>query len=189
VEGIYVPAGKSKSISKGNPKNEFPYKKYQSHPLWPEVERAIHDLQVNQDIDLTTAPGYVVGYLVMKIVGTKSGHSMNYFSARLLMVCLVDDDKPMMRNICDRPVIVFRARDDTHAFKRSLEFGKQQEIRYKNRKGQWVRWAFVRVENITRLGRSLDGVEVGSLLDVLKTKRPIPFKKRFSPQRSKPNLD
>jgi hypothetical protein len=114
---------------------------------------------------------------------------MNYFSARLLMVCLVDDDKPITRNLCDYPFFLFRARDHSHAFKRSLEFGKQQETRYKNDRGQWVRWAFVRVEHITRLGRSLDGVEVGSLLDFLKTKRPISFKKRFSPQRSKPNLD
>jgi hypothetical protein len=66
-----VPAGKAKFVSTGNAKVEFAYEKYQSHPLWPVVEKAIRDLQVNQDIDLTTAPGYVVGYLVNKIINAK----------------------------------------------------------------------------------------------------------------------
>jgi hypothetical protein len=84
---------------------------------------------------------------------------------------------------------VFRARDYRYAFEKALVLGKQQESRYKNYKGQGVRWAFVQVENIKRLGRSLDGVEVGSLLDVLKPKRPIPFNKRFHPRKSKVCFD
>ncbi len=110
---------------------------------------------------------------------------MTYFCARLLVVCLVNDGKLKMRNTCDYPFIVFRARDYEHAFERALALGKQQESRYKNSKGQAVRWAFVQIENIKRIGRSLDGVEVGSLLDVLKRKRPIPFNKRFNPRKSK----
>ena len=114
---------------------------------------------------------------------------MKYFSAHLLIVCLADDGKPHARNLYDNPFFVFRARDNAHAFKRALDFGKQQETRYKNHKGQWVRWAFVRVEAIKCLGRSVDGVEVGSLLEELKIERPIPFRKRFSPQKSRPDYD
>lgn len=110
---------------------------------------------------------------------------MDYYSARLLVVCLVDDGKPRKRNTCDYPFFVFRAKDYKHAFRRALDLGKQQETRYANDKGQQVRWAFVQVENVKRLGRKLDGVEVGSLLDVLHSNRPIPFRKRFHPQKSK----
>jgi hypothetical protein len=110
---------------------------------------------------------------------------MDYYSARLLIVCLVDDGRPRKHNTCDYPFLVFRARDDRHAFQRALDLGKQQETRYLNGKGQWVRWAFVQVENIKRLGLTLDGREVGSLLDVMRSDHPIPFRKRFSPKKSK----
>ena len=63
--------------------------------------------------------------------------------------------------------------------------GKQQETRYKNGKGQWVRWVFVQVENVKHLGRTLDGAEIGSLLGVLRSDQPVPFRKRFAPKKSK----
>ncbi len=105
------------------------------------------------------------------------------------MVCLVDDGAPRKKNTCDYCFVAFRAKDYRQAFKRALDLGKQQETRYKNSKGQWVRWAFVQVENVKRLGRRLDGTEIGSLLDVLRSQRPIPFRKRFHPEKSKPNYD
>ncbi len=105
------------------------------------------------------------------------------------MVVLVDSGKPRKRNTCDYAFVVFRARDYSHAFERALTLGKQQETRYKNNKGQWVRWAFAKVENITRLGRTLDGREVGSLLDVLHSDHPLPFGKRFTPEKSKVYYD
>ena len=110
---------------------------------------------------------------------------MDYYSARLLVICLVDDGKPRRRNTCDYPFLVFRAKSREHAFERALALGKQQETRYKNHKGQWVRWALVQVEAIQCLGRRLDGVEVGSLLDVHRSAQPIPFRKRFHPAKSK----
>jgi hypothetical protein len=114
---------------------------------------------------------------------------MDYYSARLLVVCLVDDGKPRKRNTCDYQFVVFRARDYGRALERALALGKQQETRYKNAKGQWVRWAFVEVQNIKRLGRSVDGREVGSLLDVLRSEHPMPFRKRFHPRASKVQYD
>jgi hypothetical protein len=114
---------------------------------------------------------------------------MDYYSARLLIVCLVDDGKPRKRNTCDYPFVVFRARGYGHALQRALELGKQQETRYKNNKGQWVRWALVQVENVKHLGRTLDGVEVGSLLDVLRSDQPVHFGKRFHPKKSKVYYD
>jgi hypothetical protein len=110
---------------------------------------------------------------------------MDYYCARLLVVCLVEDGKPRTRNTCDRLFVVFRARDHNHALKRALALGKQQETSYKNAKGQRVRWAFVEVQNIQRLGRSVDGQEVGSFLDERRFGHPMPFKKRFNPRASR----
>ena len=114
---------------------------------------------------------------------------MDYYSARLLIVCLVDDGRPRKRNTCDYPFVVFRAKGYKHAFQRALDLGKQQETRYKNGKGQWVRWAFVQVENVKHLGKTLDGLEIGSLLDVLRSDQPVPFRKRFHPKKSKVYYD
>lgn len=114
---------------------------------------------------------------------------MDYYSARLFVICLVDDGKPRRSNTCDYPFVVFRARDYEHAFKRALDLGKQQEGRYKNGKGQWVRWALVGVENVKHLGKRLDGLEIGSLLDVYRSDRPVPFTKRFHPKKSRVYFD
>jgi hypothetical protein len=85
--------------------------------------------------------------------------------------------------------VVFRAANYSQAFKVALKLGKAQETRYEgSKKGQSVRWAFIRVEEIKRLGRNLNGVEVGSILDRQRTKEPLKFGKQFYPQRSKPFL-
>jgi hypothetical protein len=114
---------------------------------------------------------------------------MSYYCARLLVVCLVNFRKPRKRNLYDYPFVVFRAVSYSSAFKVALKLGKAQETRYEgSKKGESVRWAFVRVEEIKRLGRNLNGVEVGSILDRLRTNNPIAFGKRFHPERSKPFL-
>jgi hypothetical protein len=109
---------------------------------------------------------------------------MDFYSARLLVVCLVDDGKPRKRNTCDYPFIVFRAKGYEHALRRALALGKEQEVVYANANGQKVRWAFVGVEEINHLGKNLDGLDVGSRLDVLNTDKAIPFTKRFDPRRN-----
>ena len=111
---------------------------------------------------------------------------MDYYCAQLLTVCLVADGKPRKLNTCDYSFVLFKANDYEHAFERAVALGKQQETQYSNAKGQPVRWAFVRVEAIKHLGAELDGIEVGSLLDVWRTEEPLPFSKRFQPHRSKP---
>jgi hypothetical protein len=111
---------------------------------------------------------------------------MPLFCARLLVVCLVDDERPKKRNICDYPFVLLEATDHDGAFAKALELGKKQETKYRNSKRQLVRWAFVKVEQITQLEDSLDGQEVGSLLDVLRTDEPLGYRKRFSPGKSKP---
>jgi len=111
---------------------------------------------------------------------------MDYYCARLLVVSLVDEAKPQKRHTCDYPFIVFRARDYDHAFKRALQLGRQQQTTYKNIKGQKVRWALARVEEIKHLGRTIDGCEVGSLLDVYRTDEPLTFAHRFQPARHPP---
>jgi len=111
---------------------------------------------------------------------------MPLFCARLLVVCLVDNGQPRKRNVCDYPFILLEAGDYQSALARAIELGKKQETKYKNSKQQMVRWAFVRVEQITLLEGTLDGKEVGSLLDVLKTEEPIAYRKRFNPRASTP---
>lgn len=113
---------------------------------------------------------------------------MCYFSARLLIVCLVDDGKSRKKNTCDYPFFLIQAKDHEEAFQRALELGKKQETRYENDKGQAVRWAFVRVEEVKALPQCLNGVEVGSLLDVLVTEKRMPFKQSFSPKNHRPLL-
>ena len=113
---------------------------------------------------------------------------MPLYCARLFVVCLVDENKPRKRNTCDYPFVLLAAPDYEQAFQRALTLGKKQETRYKNEKGQTVRWAFVRVEEIKELSADLDGQEVGSLLDVWETDEPIRFNKRFLPKRFRPLL-
>jgi len=114
---------------------------------------------------------------------------MAYYCARLLVVCLVNDGKPRKRNICDYPFVLFKADSYEAAFERALQLGKAQETHYKNHKGQMVRWAFVKVEQIKRLVGGLDGVEVGSLMDVWPGNVTVPYRKRFYPERNEPIYD
>ncbi len=51
---------------------EHPYKKYESSKNWEIIEKAINDLIENQDIDLTTRPEYVIGYICDKIETSKT---------------------------------------------------------------------------------------------------------------------
>jgi hypothetical protein len=111
--------------------------------------------------------------------------TFKYYSAKLLVVCLVDDGTPRQRNTCDCQHVVVRARDYEDAFARALAIGKREETRYKNAKGRWVRWALVEIQSLKCLGRSIDGQEVGSFLHERRFDRPVPFKRRFNPKRSR----
>ena len=112
---------------------------------------------------------------------------MEFYSARLLFIILVDDGRAKKKNDYDESVIVFRARDFANAFERALEIGKAQEKRYKNGQGQSVRWALVEISNLDYVGRKIDGAEVASKLHSRISAKPISPKQRFHPQRSKPN--
>ena len=114
---------------------------------------------------------------------------MDYYCARLFVICLVDGVKPRRRYLCDYPFVIFRARNAEHAMERALALGKEQEHRYKNPKGQWVRWALAEVQHIKRLGKRLDGMEVGSVMDMHRPVQPIPFRKKFRPEKSRPFWD
>jgi hypothetical protein len=47
---------------------EFPYKEYETHPIWAIVEKTINDLKKNDDIELKTANKYIVGYICKSLV-------------------------------------------------------------------------------------------------------------------------
>src|SRR5882724_10233387 len=106
---------------------------------------------------------------------------MNYYSARLLFIILVDDGRPKRKNHYDESIVLFRAKDFDHAQERALEIGKTREEVYKNGKQQDVRWALIEIVNLDYIGRKLDGAEVASKLHYLVSKTPISPKKRFRP--------
>jgi hypothetical protein len=111
---------------------------------------------------------------------------MEFYSARLLFIILVDDGRPKKKNHFDESVVVFLARNLSDAFKRALKIGKTQETDYKNNKGQRVRWALVDIFNLDCVGNKIDGKEVASKLHYRTQKTPIPANKKFHPERAKP---
>ncbi len=42
---------------------KHPYQKFENTKLWQVIEKAISDLEENQDLKLTTLKEYVVGYI------------------------------------------------------------------------------------------------------------------------------
>jgi hypothetical protein len=111
---------------------------------------------------------------------------MEYFSARLLMMCLVDTGRRSRKNMCDESVILFRARDLPHAFAQALKIGKAQQHEYINDKGQRVRWVLARVINLDHVGKTIDGIEVASKLGWHETKEPLAFNHSFHPNKELP---
>jgi len=114
---------------------------------------------------------------------------MLYYSAKLLYLILVDDGKPRKRNACDCQFVVFKARHHSQALKLALDYGHKQQVRYKNKHGQTVRWAFAGVQAIKEMGRSLTGREIGSVLTDLVSPQPVPFGKRFHPEKSQVSFE
>lgn len=120
------------------------------------------------------------------MVVRRRSHVMHFYSARLLFIILVADGPGRKRNHYDDSVIVFRARDFGHAFKRALQLGRKHETDYKNDKGQRVRWALVEILNLDCLGSTVDGKEVASSLHYRTGRERIPPSRIFHPERSKP---
>ena len=113
---------------------------------------------------------------------------MNFYSARLSFVILVDDKRPRKTHTWDDVVVVFRAPDFDQAFAKLLEIGRSHETEYLNSEQQKVRWALVRVEGLDLVGKRIDGTEVASQLSRRRSKKAIPFHTRFYPERSRPSV-
>jgi hypothetical protein len=111
---------------------------------------------------------------------------VNFYSARLSFVVLVDDGRPRKTHTWDEVVVVFRARDFDHAFARALEVGQSHEAEYLNGDQRKVRWALVGIENVDLVGAQVDGAAIASRLSRRRSKAAIPFGKRFRPERSRP---
>lgn len=110
----------------------------------------------------------------------------NFYSARLLHVAIVGDKKPRRRQLCDEVVVLFRARNDTDAFKQALRLGNGRQHHYRNNRGEVVRWVFAEVLAMAHLGRLVDGIEVSSRLHDRVLVKPASLRTRFHPERSKP---
>jgi hypothetical protein len=111
---------------------------------------------------------------------------MDFYSARLLFIILVADGRGRKRNHYDESVIVFRAKDFSHAFRRALQLGRGQETDYKNDKGQRVRWVLTEIRNMDCVGPRVDGKEVASVLHYRTSRKRISPNQIFHPERSKP---
>lgn len=111
---------------------------------------------------------------------------MNYYSARLLVVCIVNDGESSNNHTCDYPIIVFRAKNEMEAFEKAIELGRNQETIYKNEEGQEVRWVLAAVEEVWSLGKEIDGVEVGSIMDVWESEEKINYHHKFNPEKELP---
>jgi RNAse (barnase) inhibitor barstar len=47
---------------------KHPYTAFERHPQWDVLKNALEDLVANQDLKITTADSYVIGYLLSKMV-------------------------------------------------------------------------------------------------------------------------
>jgi len=59
---------------------EHPYKEFEGLVLWQSIDKAIKELEGNNDIQLTTARELVVGYLCKSLV---EGYSVDEDSEQL----------------------------------------------------------------------------------------------------------
>jgi hypothetical protein len=47
---------------------DFPYREFMSHPAWKVLDKALGELEANDDVEVTTASRYVVGFLIKSLV-------------------------------------------------------------------------------------------------------------------------
>ncbi len=112
---------------------------------------------------------------------------MEYFSLRISILCLVNDNQiPEYGYTQDIQIHIVQAADYESAFKKAIEIGKIEEHSYNNESGNKVKWAFKEVEAITSLGASVLGKEISSRMEGLHPEKPIEFKTVFKPEASEP---
>jgi hypothetical protein len=111
---------------------------------------------------------------------------MDYFSASVVTIVLVRGAPAKRRNHYDRSVIVFRARGVKDAVRRATALGRAQQCSYMNSDGDLVCWRLVEVEQVTKLGPSVDHMEVWSSMFHRVDPSPIPASRRFLPEQSPP---
>ena len=65
-------------------KEDHPYTQYEGTRLWSAIKKAVRDLEENQDLELTTVPEYVIGYMC-KVVSRR-------------IPAVLDNDKPKKKS-------------------------------------------------------------------------------------------
>ena len=48
-------------------KTEHPYRAFEQTRLWELIEKVVTDLESNRDLQFTTAPEYIVGYICKQL--------------------------------------------------------------------------------------------------------------------------
>jgi hypothetical protein len=111
---------------------------------------------------------------------------VEWWSAKVRVLCLVENSDPTDTCLQDETVVVFRADDEASAFERALALGRERELEYLNGDGDRVRWRLARVLKLTRVNADdLDGAEIHSELSWYDDGNPA-FDTRFAPEREEP---
>ena len=66
--GTTVPSEDVKCLTFGV---DFPYRQLLTHPSWAVLEKAIEELELNNDLELHTASRYIVGFLIQQLTTAK----------------------------------------------------------------------------------------------------------------------
>ena len=109
---------------------------------------------------------------------------MTWFSARVRLVCLIENEGATryMDN-----VYVFLGRDFDGAMQRAIDLGRSEEEEYMNKYGERVRWRLKEVISLDMIrSESLDGAEVYSEPVDLEPGEIIPFDQTFNPEDLEP---
>ncbi|MGI9302314.1 MAG: DUF4288 domain-containing protein [Gammaproteobacteria bacterium] len=111
---------------------------------------------------------------------------MQYFTARLVILVLADNGKPITECTRDSVIVLIHAPNRDAAFRKALELGKEQETEYENEAGELVRWVFKEVDMIWELGEELTEGEIASVPDKYVPDVPLESTVEFKPEAEEP---
>jgi hypothetical protein len=101
---------------------------------------------------------------------------MKWYSARIVSQCFVNGKQSRAKQyLFDESVIVIRALNPAIAYNKALQFGKKQNVKYKNSRGENVNWRFCGLADLDEiLSNSIkDGTEISSQRKLMSNKQSL----------------
>jgi hypothetical protein len=88
---------------------------------------------------------------------------MKWYLAKLVyrIICGSGQHTPQF----DEQLRLVEATTKGEAFQKALTIGRDEEVRFRNEKGELVQWKFVNVSDLYRLNEVVDGTEVYSRIE------------------------